>query len=501
MSNILKNTSIIAGATFLSRILGFIRDVVVAYTLGTGPFADAFFVAFRIPNLMRRLFAEGSLTMAFVPVFKNLDLKQGRQSAFLFARSAFLWLILILCALSIVAIFLAPKIALLIAPGFKRQPQLFDFTIKLIRICFPYIIFISSVALFMGILNSLGHFLSPAIAPCILNIMLITSAFVGKFYNINIALALSYGVLFAGMGQFVLQLPFLKKYGFSIFGKIDLKHKGVKLLLKLIIPSIYGAAVYQLNILLNTVLASFLESGSVSYLYYADRLVQFPLGIFGVAVSVAALPDLSELSSKKDMKGFKKVLNKSIYFILFISLPATFGLIGMSQPIVEALFKRGAFDLSSVEATSLCLIGYSIGLPAFSLVRTMVSSFYSLKDTKTPAYVATICLFVNLFFGILLMKKLSYLGLALAVSISSWTNVVLLYIALNKKIGTWFQWKRKLCWFMLLSLLILIVGELTTASLYSLILIPILALVYIYLCNLLKIEEASAIISLLKKTK
>ncbi len=352
----------------------------------------------------------------------------------------------------------------------------------------------------MGILNSLGHFLAPALAPCILNITLIASALAGKYLNINIAIALSYGVLLAGLGQFLLQLPFLKKYNFSIFGKIDLKHQGVKLLFKMMLPSIYGAAVYQLNIMLNTLLASFLESGSVSYLYYADRLVQFPLGIFGVAVSVAALPDLSELSSKKDIQGFKNILNKSIYFLLFICLPASAGLIGLSYPIIEVLFKRGAFNSDSVQATSLCLIGYSLGLPAFSLIRTLISSLYSLKDTKTPAYIATVCLFVNLIFGIVLMQRLSYFGLALAVSISSWTNVILLYIALNKKIGKWFTVKKKLLWFVLFSLFITMIGKLTSSSPYSLILIPILALIYIYLCKLLKIEEADAILSLLKKT-
>ncbi len=500
MSKLLKNTSIIAGATLLSRILGFIRDMVIAYTLGAGPMADVFFVAFRVPNLLRRLFAEGSLTMAFVPIFKNIQTKEGRQSAFCFARSTFYWLVGILILLTLFAIIFAPYITYIVAPGFEHRPEIFTFTVKLIRICFPYIIFISSVALCMGILNSLGHFAAPALAPCVLNIVLISSALLAKYFKMNIPIALSYGVLVAGIGQLLLQQPPLKKLSFSWTGEINLRHKGIKLLFKLMVPSIFGAAVYQINIILNTVLASFLKSGAISYLYYADRLVQFPLGVFGVAVSVAALPDLSALASKMDMKKFKNTLNQSLYLILFICLPATAGLIGLSTPIVKILFHRGAFNETSVHATALCLIGYGIGLPAFSLVRTLVSSLYSLKDTKSPAIIATICLFVNLILGLILMRYLSYFGLAIAVSISSWINVILLCIMLYKKIGSWIDLEKKLFFFFGLSVLILYICNLVSShEILSILIIPVIGLVYLFLCIAFKIQEGVMILKLFKK--
>lgn len=279
--------------------------------------------------------------MAFVPIFKNLQLKQGKESAFCFARSTFYWLITILTIITIIAIIFAPYITSIVAPGFKTRPDIFNFTTKLIRICFPYIIFISGVALCMGILNSLGHFAMPALAPCMLNIVLIGCAFFAYFKKINVSLALSYGVLIAGILQFLMQQPALKSYDFSWIGKVNLRHKGLKLLLKLMLPSVFGAAVYQLNIVLNTILASFLSTGAVSYLYYADRLVQFPLGIFGVAVSVAALPDLSQLAAQKDILKFKQTLNQSLYLILFVCLPATAGLIGLSKPLSRFCFTEG----------------------------------------------------------------------------------------------------------------------------------------------------------------
>ncbi len=502
MKNLVKNTSIIAISTLLSRILGFLRDVVIAYSLGAGAMADVFFVAFRIPNLLRRLFAEGSLTMAFVPIFKDLYSKEGKDTAFCFARSTFYWLIILLTSITILAIIFAPCITFVVAPGFKNRPEIFNFTTHLIRICFPYIIFISAVALCMGILNSLGHFAMPALAPCVLNIVLISCALFAHYHKINVSLALSYGVLIGGVGQFILQQVALKKFNFSWFGKIDLKHRGVKLLLKLMAPSVFGAAVYQLNIILNTMLASFLQTGSVSYLYYADRLVQFPLGIFGVAVSVAALPDLSEMATKKNIDGFKTTLNESIYLILFICLPATAGLIGLSKPIIKLLFLRGAFTEASVKATSLCLIGYSLGLPAFSLVRTLVSGLYALKDTKSPAYIAAICLIVNFFSGIILMRFLSYFGLALSVSISSWINVILLAYMLHKKTGPWLNINKKLLIVTSLSLCIYLIGNyLSPFGKSALLAIPILGITYLILCYLLKIEEAATLFLLVNKRK
>ncbi len=498
MSRLLKNTSVIAFATFLSRILGFIRDIVVAYALGTGPFADAFFVAFRLPNLMRRLFAEGSLTMAFVPVFKEIKHVEGRDRAFCFARATFVWLLIILVVLTLVVICFAPMVTFLVAPGFKHEAHVFNYAVELVRICFPYVIFVCSVALCMGILNSLGHFAAPAYAPCILNVVLITSALVAVHFRWNVAGALAWGVLLAGVLQFLLQQWPLKRMGFSWIGPFSMKDKGVRLLFKLMLPTIFGAAVYQMGIIINTVLASFLHQGAISYLYYADRLVQFPLGVFGVAVSVAALPDLSSLATKGDIQGFKQTLNASLALILFVSLPATAGLIGLAHPIIKVLFFRGAFTETSVSSTSLALLGYAVGLPAFSCVRTLVSSFYALKDTKSPVVVASICLVVNVIMGVILMRPFSFLGLALAVSISSFLNIALLSLLLTRKIGAWFKMMPKYMVMLALSTIILVTSRLISLNdISSFLLIPVWMAFYIGISWLFKVEEAMLFVKLI----
>ena len=278
---IAKNAAIVAIATLASRILGFARDLIVAFALGAGLYADAFFVAFRIPNLMRRLFGEGSLTMAFVPVYSLTKEQDGDEAAHEMARSALAWLVAILSAITALVMVFAGPLTTAIAPGFTDNPELFQTTSSLVRVCFPYTIFICAVALCMGILNSEDHFLAPALAPCVLNVCLIASALLGYFAGLNVATAMSVGVLAGGVGQWLLQQPFLKRKGISWRGPWSWKNPAVIKMGKLMIPTVFGAAVYQINILLSTLLASFLPIGSISYLYYADRLVQFPLGVFG----------------------------------------------------------------------------------------------------------------------------------------------------------------------------------------------------------------------------
>jgi putative peptidoglycan lipid II flippase len=487
-----RNASLVAGATLISRILGLGRDLIIAFSLGAGPFADAFFVAFRLPNLLRRLFAEGSLTMAFVPVFTRTKNEQGLGQAFLLARSVQVWLLIILGIIVCLSIFLANPITSIIAPGFKKNPEVFALTVGLVRICFPYIIFISSVALCMGILNSMNHFLAPSLAPSILNIVLISFALLAYFLHLSsdsVPLFLSIGVLVAGLGQWLLQQPFLRTIGFKWKGPFDLRNKGVKKIGHLMLPTIVGAAVYQLNIVFSTILASFLPLGSISYLYYADRLVQFPLGVFGVAVSTAALPSLSELATKQNMDAFKNTLNSSLSLTLFISLPATAGLIGLSYPLVKTLFGHGAFSSHAVQATANALIGYCIGLPAFSCVRSIISAFYSLEDTKTPVKIAFICMLINITLGYFLMQKLVHVGLALAVSISSWVNVLLLGFYLRKKIGPWFTGAGEILKMILLSFALLAgVTALASFQWIALLSIPLWALGYFYSSLLLKIS-------------
>lgn len=431
--HIARNASVVAGATLASRILGFARDLIVAFALGAGPLADAFFVAFRLPNLLRRLFAEGSLTMAFVPVFTRVRQDKGDEAAFILARSVQIWLIAILGVIVLTAMLFAEPITLLVAPGFSRDPVLLGTTATLVRICFPYILFISAVALCMGVLNSMGHFLAPALAPCVLNIVLISFALGAVFLDLSVPHALAFGVLVAGIGQWLLQQPFLHRQGFSWKGPVQVHDAGVKRIGSLMLPSVFGSAVYQLNILLGTMLASFLPLGSISYLYYADRLVQFPLGIFGVAIGTAALPSLSGLAACREWKGFGSALSSAMHLTLVISLPAAAGLAALATPIVSLLFERGAFSAAAVSGTALALQAYAAGLPAFSCVRSLVSAYYALEDTKTPVWVAIGCLLLNIGMGVILMQFFGHVGLAVATSVSSWANVLLLIWLLARK--------------------------------------------------------------------
>ncbi|WP_027178346.1 murein biosynthesis integral membrane protein MurJ [Maridesulfovibrio bastinii] len=497
---IVRNASIVAGATLLSRILGFVRDLIVAYTLGAGLPADAFFVAFRIPNLMRRLFGEGSLTMAFVPVFSRVRAEKGDQAAGDMARSALRWLVAILGLISIAVYFGASPLTRLIAPGFERNPELMTLTVHLVRICFPYVIFICGVALCMGILNSRGHFLAPALAPCVLNLSLIGASLAGYYCGYSVAVSMSWGVLIGGFLQWSLQQPFLKRMGLSWFGTWSFKNSGVRRMGRLMLPTVLGAAVYQINIVLGTLLASFLKVGSVSYLYYADRLVQFPLGVFGIAVGTAALPSLSVLAAKGRSDEFASTLKMTIGLTLFISLPAMAGLIALAHPLIALLFQRGEFTVEAVRATAMALVAYSAGLPFIAMSRPLVSAFYALEDTKTPVKIAIVCLLINVGAGYVLMQSFAHVGLAMAVSISSAVNCLLLSFFINRKIK-----HIPICWSGAFKSLLL--SALIGAGAYYgpqshwlwFALIPLWMAVYGFGSYLLKSEEAVMLVSAFRR--
>lgn len=489
---IAKNASIVSGATFISRGLGLLRDLIMAYTLGSSVLADAFFVAFRVPNLLRSLFAEGSLTMAFVPTFVKIRQEEGEAAAFTLARSIQVWLVIILGVLTVGVLLFPKAVTLLIASGFAAEkPEMFDLTAQLIQICFPYILLISGVALCMGILNSMGHFLMPALAPCLLNITLITASLSAIYLGGNVAVWLAWGVLAAGISQWLLQQPILRKMGFSWIGPVEIFGPGVRRIGKLMVPTVLGSAVYQFNILIGTGMASFLPEGSISCLYYADRLFQFPLGVFGVAVGVATLPSLSSLAAPEKRGEFSKTLASSLGLTLFINLPAAAGLAGLSLPIVDLLFRHGNFSDAAVHGTAMALLAYVFGLPAFSSVRSLASAYYAVGDTKTPVRVAIICLCAYVLMGYTSMQYIGHVGLALASSVSAWINVLLLGTFLRRHCGPWFRLDRNLILALLMSVVVL-AGSWATSSWgkWSLLTIPLWALGYLGLGVLLGIDQA-----------
>jgi putative peptidoglycan lipid II flippase len=428
-----KAAGIIGASTLLSRILGFIRDMVTAWFFGAGFLTDAFFVAFRIPNILRRLLAEGSLSIAFVPIFTEALAKNGKDQAFQMARSAVRLLAVLLAGITVIGILAAPLIVRLMAPGFEGEK--FALTLLLTRVMFPYVFFICLVALCMGILNVLGHFAAPALSPVLLNLSIITAVFLISPHLDQPVFGLAVGVLMGGALQLFLQVPFLINKDFLFWKTAPLYHPGLNKMFKMMGPAVFGAAVHQINIFIGTLLASLLPEGSVSCLYYADRLVEFPLGIFAISTSVAALPSLSRQAAEHNMPALKDTFAHAINFTLFITLPAMTGLMILTRPIVALLFERGAFDQQSTTMTAYALICYAVGLWAFAAVRVIVSTFYAMMDTRTPVLMATASIIVNIGLSLALMGPMKHGGLALATSLSSMLNVFLLLWALRGKIG------------------------------------------------------------------
>ncbi|MGD8562576.1 MAG: murein biosynthesis integral membrane protein MurJ [Desulfarculaceae bacterium] len=430
-----RAAGVVGVATLASRIGGFLRDVVIAYFFGAGASADAFFVAFRIPNLLRRLFAEGTLTIAFIPVFTEVLRQKGKEEAFLVARSTLALLSLLLLMVCILGVVFAAEVVRVIAPGFAPGGESYRLAVTLTRWCLPYIFFISLVALAGGVLNSLGHFFAPAAAPLLLNLSIIATAFTLSSQVDPPVLSLALGVVIGGVAQLLMQAPYLKARGVPLLPAWDLANPALKRIARLMLPAAFGAAVYQLAVFINTLLASLLATGSVSYLYYADRLIQFPLGIFAIALSTAVLPSLSRQAADGDIPALVETMGFGLRLTMFINLPAMVGLLVLSQPLVLLLFARGEFGLDSAAATAGAVIGYGAGLWAFAGVRSVVPAFYALKDTRTPVAVAAVSLVVNVSFSLLLMGPLAHVGLALATSIAGAANLAGLLWLLRRRLG------------------------------------------------------------------
>lgn len=421
--------------TFLSRILGLVRDILIANFFGSGMSADAFFVAFRIPNLLRRLFAEGSLIVSFIPVFTEYLQNKSKEDAFLLARVVLTFLVCIVTVITILGIILSPLIVRVIAPGFGGMSEKYALTVLLTRIMFPYIFLVSLLAFFMGILNSLKHFAAPAIAPIFLNLSMIAVLIFIVPYMRTPTIGLALGVIVGGVIQMALQIPFLMNKGLSFAPKWNIRHPALKKIGMLMLPTIFGSAIYQINQLIGTLLASLLREGSVSYLYYADRLVQFPLGVFAIAISTAVLPSLSREAAQGDIYRLKQTLSHALRLTMFITIPAMVGLIVLRQPIITLLFQRGAFTSFTTTMTAQALLYYSVGLWAFAGLRVFVSAFYSLQDTRTPVKVAVVAMIANIAFSLALMGPLKHGGLALALSLASTLQLFMLIYLLQKRLG------------------------------------------------------------------
>ena len=432
---IAKGATVVGGATLLSRIFGFLRDMIVAQLFGAGASTDAFFVAFRIPNLLRRLVGEGSLTVSFIPVYSAYLSQKSKEECAEFLNTSFTVLAFFLMLLSLLGTLFSPWIVKVMAYGFSQDPEKFRLTVFLTRVMFPYIFFIGLVAWAMGVLNTLRHFTGPALAPVLLNLSIIACVLGSYGLFAEPILSVAIGVLLGGAAQFVFQIPFLRRRGIGLKFRFDLSHPGVRRIGALMAPSILGLAVTQLNVIVNTFLASYLPEGSVSYLYYADRLLEFPMGIFAISIATAVLPPLSEQAAKGSLDEVKETLSFALRLTFFVILPAMAILIALGTPILNVLFQRGAFTAHSTEMTSQALFYYALGLAAFAGVRIIAPVFYSLQDTRTPVKVAFLSLIANAVLGALLMSPLKHGGLALATSLAAALNFTFLAILLRRKIG------------------------------------------------------------------
>ena len=432
--DIAKNASVISGFTLLSRMLGFIRDVVIAQFFGTYAYAQAFVVAFRIPNTLRDIVAEGAANSALVPVLTEYSVKKSKEEFWRLANCLLNALIVILSLLTILGIIFAPFIVRIIAPGFTVDAFKLQETIRLTRIIYPYILLISLAAYCMAVLNSLKYFSISAFAPCLLNISIIIFALIFGEGVMGLAL----GVLVGGLLQLIVQVPMLYKKGFRYEAVFDYKHPGVRQIGKLILPRVFSSCIYQLNIFVDTMLSSLsviVGQGGVAALYFANRIFQFPLGIFGVAIAQAALPTMSRQALDENKADFKKTLSFSLIAIFLIMLPITAVIVSLSSPLVDVLFKRGRFDAYSSGITSGALLFYGFGLVGYSANKVLVSSFFSLKDTITPLKITGISLIINIALSLTLMFPMQLRGLALAASISGTCNFFIFMYALRKKIG------------------------------------------------------------------
>ena len=431
---IAKAAGIMSFATLISRILGYVKDMILARYFGATGTADSFFVAFRIPNLLRELFAEGSMSSAFIPVLTEYRTKHGPEAAERLVRITFAFILVFVGIICLLGIFFAPAIVAALAPGFVAMPEKFSLAVLLTRIMFPFLLFISLAALAMGALNVKRIFFVPALAPAMLNVTIIATVFALATRMQQPIIAVAIGVALGGLVQFAFQVPAFYKNNYALKPEFHFQHPGLKKMSLLIIPATMGMAVAQINIVVSSILASYLPEGSITYLYYSMRLIQFPVGIFGVAMGMAVLPALSEHAVNGAYDKLRGDFSFALRLLFFVTVPAMAGLIALRGPIVNILFQYGKFDYAATTGTAEALLFYAFGIWSIVGVRVVTSGFYSMQDTRTPVKVAVITLAANIVFSIILMQPLKHGGLALANSLASWMNFVILFFFLRKKL-------------------------------------------------------------------
>ncbi|WP_368572024.1 murein biosynthesis integral membrane protein MurJ [Acinetobacter junii] len=435
-----RSTIIVSAMTMLSRVLGLVRDIVLLNVFGAGKDFDTFVVAFRIPNFFRRLFAEGAFSQAFIPVLTEYKTSKTHAEVQILISRVFGCLLTAMSLLTFVAMVAAPAIIYLYAPGFHNDPEKFDLAVDMFRLTIPYLMFMSLTAFASSILNSYGSFASPAFSPVLLNIAMIAGAWWLTPFMAEPIMALGWAVVVAGVLQLAIQIPELWKKNLLIPPKIDFKHEGVDRILKLMLPALFGVSVTQINLLLNTIWASFMQDGSVSWLYSAERMTELPLGLIGVAIGTVILPSLSARHAEQDQAKFKSMIDWAAKIIMLVGIPASIALFMLSTPIIQALFQRGEFTLEDTHMTALALQCMSAGVISFMLIKVFAPGFYAQQDTKTPVRVGLMAVAANAILNVVFIGffKLidwhaEHMALALASSGSALVNAGMLYFYLHKR--------------------------------------------------------------------
>jgi putative peptidoglycan lipid II flippase len=425
----------IGAATLASRVLGFVRDAVVALAFGAGPITDAFFVAFRIPNILRRLLAEGALSTAVIPVFTEYAMSRPRPELLQMLRAVLGAALIVLTLTSLAGVLAAPWLLAVIAPGFAADPGQFGLAVQLTRVMFPYLLLVGLAAFAMGVLNSQGRFFAAALGPAVLNVGMIVAVLTLARRVEPPILSLALGVLLGGIGQLLVQIPDLKRVGLLVPPSRELRHPALARIARLLLPAVFGLASVQVMVFVNTLLAWLLPVGSISFLYYADRVMEFPLGIFGIALASASLPAMARQAAARDTAGVAGTLNFALRLAVFVSVPATVGLVLLSAPITRVLFQRGRFGPEDTAATAVALIWYAVGLVGFAGARIAAQAFYAVARPGVAVRLGALAIAANLVAAVLLMRPMGHAGLAAASSIGAYVNLFGLLWAARRHFG------------------------------------------------------------------